>query len=305
MLSPEIITQLEKTLKKDSIRRYKTWARIVSPDEYKISNFVNFHKKITTDFSKRPDFTSILSVIIKVLNLEGKNTDIYQKLREEAFAEKPLIAPPIVKTNDNHITVDEIEKKQQSLEKKTDRTKQDDYELQFLIMINELAPMRTQDYINVGFSPDTPNYVDMDNRRIIYTEGKSLNSNRVIDIPDKLFNVIKSNKEKYKADFLFIDMKKDKAITAPMFNKMIKNIFGKPITSQLLRQIYVSHFSNSQMPRKERLRKAQMMAHTLHTADTNYTRFSSKIDEQSDEIAKLRAEVAELRELLKKKIETN
>lgn len=302
MLSPEIVEILSKTLKPDSIRRYKTWSKIISPDEYKISNFINFYKKITTDIENRKDFTSLLSVVIKILDIEGKNSDRYKELRQKAFEIKPLIAPPIVKTNDNHITVAEIEKIQQSLENKKDKSKEENYQLQFLIMINTLAPFRTQDYIGVGFSPSTPNYVDMTSQKMIYTEGKSLNSNRVIDIPDKLFNVIKSNKEKYDSNFLFPGEKKPKiSITAPMFNKLIKNIFGKNITSQNLRQIYVSHYEDSGMPRKERLKKAQMMAHTLHTADTNYTRFSSKIDEQGDEIAKLRKEVAELRELLKNK----
>lgn len=302
MLSPEIVETLSKTLKPDSIRRYKTWARLISPDQYKLSNFVNFHKKITTDIENRKDFTSILSVIIKILEIEKKDTSVYKKLRDEASQIKPLIAPPIVKTNENHITVKEIEELERTLQKKTNRTKQDDYELQFLKMINQLAPFRTQDYINVGFTPATPNYVDMTSQKMIYTEGKSLNSNRVIEIPDSLFHIIKSNKEKYDANFLFPGKKNpDISITAPMFNKMVKNIFGKPITSQNLRQIYVSHYEDSGMPRKQRLKMAQMMAHTLHTADTNYTRFSSKIDEQGDEIAKLRAEVAELRELLKNK----
>lgn len=303
MLSQTVIDELSKSLTASSIKRYKLWSDIISPNEYDIDNFINFYKKINDEFKAKKDYTSILSVIIKVLSIEGKNTEIYKKLLDEAKQSKDIFSKPSESDKQKQISFKHIQDLQDELMNNTKRNKREDYELQFVTMLLELAPFRTQDYVNVSFSADdTPNYVDLENKRLVYTQGKSINSNRIIDIPKKLFNMIKSNKEKYDAKFLFPSFRmKTQTITLNGFVSFSKKLFNADVSPQILRQVFVSHYNDINMSKKDRLLKSKMMGHALNTSQTQYTKFSTAIHDKDQLIADLQETIRQLKEQLKNK----
>jgi hypothetical protein len=302
-LSQHIIDELAKTIKPVTIKRYKAWSNLISPGEYNVENFVNFHKSIDDEFKARKDGGSILSVIIKVLSIEGKNTEIYQKLRNDIMSAKDVFEKPTEGEKEREISVEEVySRRQQLLHKYLENpTRETSYQLQYLYMITEIAPFRTQDYIGVSFSPDTStNYVDMPNQSLVYNEGKTVNSKRTIKIPDDVFDIIKQNKERFNATYLFRSTRKNASMNETAFVLLVKNIFdGKNITPQLLRQIFVSHYSDIEMNKKDRIIKAHEMGHTFRMAETNYTKFSKAIHDKDTIIQELRDTILNLRGYIK------
>jgi hypothetical protein len=302
-LSQHIIDELAKTVKPTTVKRYKAWSNIISPGGYKVDEFINFHKFIDDQFKSRKDCGSILSVIIKVLSIEGKDTELYQKLRNEVMSSKDLFEKPSEGEKEREISVDEVySRRQQLLHKYFENPKrQTSYQLQYLYMITEIAPFRTQDYIGVSFSPDTStNYVDMPNQSLVYNEGKTVNSKRTIKIPDDVFQIIKQNKERFKATYLFQSIKKGKSFSEAAIVSLVKDIFdGKNITPQLLRQIFVSHYNDTEMNKKDRIIKAHEMGHTFRMAETNYTKFSKAIHDKETIIQEQRDTIFNLRGYIK------
>lgn len=303
MLSQTVIDELAKSLTASSIKRYKSWSNIVSPKEYNIDNFINWYKKINEETKTKKDYSSILSVIIKVLSIEKQNADKYQKLLDEAKQSKDIFSKPSESDKQKQISIKQIQDLQDELMNNTKRNKRDDYGLQFVTMLLELAPFRTQDYVSVSFSADdTPNYVDLQNHRLVYTQGKSINSNRIIDIPEKLFHMIKDNKQKYDAKFLFPSFRmKTQSITLDGFVSFSKNLFKADVSPQILRQVFVSHYNDSNMSKKDRLVKSKQMGHALTTSQTQYTKFSTAIHDKDQLIADLQETIRQLTEQLKNK----
>ena len=278
MLSPKVIDALSATLKPDSVKRYIRWSNVVSPKEYDVNDFVNFHTKIDKEFKERKDFTSVMSVIIKVLEIEGKDTSIYEALKKKAFGMKDVFTKATSKAIDNKISVKSIIKMRDELDKKQDRSMREDFELQFLFMITDIAPFRSQDYISVSFSKLTPNFVDLQNKQIIYTEGKVQSSNRVVKLPPRVYDIIKANKDKYDRNWLFPTLNKpsEKAMSVDTFTRFLNQLFNAPISTTMLRNIFVSHYEDIKMPKQERIEKAELMGHTYQTSQMVYTKLSDE-----------------------------
>lgn len=302
MLSQSVIDELSKSLTASSVKRYISWSNIISPNKYDVNNFVNWYKSITEETKERKDYSSLLSVIMKVLSIEGKPIDIYQNLMTEHKQNNMnIISKPSATDLKNQITVDNIKKILEELENKTKRTKREDYGIQFITMLLEIAPFRTEDYVSVSFTADTHNYLDIPTKRLIYTQGKSINSNRIIDIPDSLFKIIIDNKNKYNANFLFPSFRMTKqSMTNKGFVSFSKRVFNADISPQILRQIFVSHYDRIKMSKKDRLIKSRYMGHSLATSQTKYTKFSStEADDKDKIIAELRDTIRQLKEQLK------
>jgi len=293
-LSEEVIAKLNETLKKSSVKRYKAWSNIVSPKEYNLDEFINFHKLITEEFKTRVDYTSILIVIIRVLTIEGKPTDIYEDLRKTAMNSKNIFSTPNNQDKERAVTVEEIYIRRQELLHKfmeDPSNKSNAYQLQYLYMITELSPFRTQDYVGVGFSgtgdsATTENYVDMDARTIKYNVGKSQNSIRTVNIPEDVYDIIEKNKNRFNAEYLFPSFTfTKKSVTSSGFVSLVRGIFDKDITPQLMRQIFVSHMNDTNVGKKERVAKASEMGHTYQTSQTQYTKLSKIIHEKDKLVA--------------------
>ncbi len=272
MLSPVVIEFLSKELAPSSVKRYIQWSNYICPTEYNVNDFINFHKLIDDEFKSKKDYTSIISVIIKVLTIEGKDPSIYIELNRIARGNKDIYSQPTTKALDNKITIEDIYLLRDKYDKIVRPDMFHNYARQFLYMITDISPFRRQDYINTTFNDTSPNYVDLEKGQIIYREGKVQASKRVIDLPPKVFEIIKFNKDTYKRIWLFPTMNKsDRHMSNETFGSFIKKIFNADITLQVLRTLFVSHYADSNMPKDERIKKAELMGHTYVMSETNYT----------------------------------
>ena len=58
------------------------------------------------------------------------------------------------------------------------------------------------------------------------------------------------------------------------FTKFLNNLFGKSISSSRLRNIFSSYYNDSNLSIEERRKNANVMAHSLKTQQTVYTKYS-------------------------------
>jgi integrase len=199
-----VLKKLNNVLKPDSIKRYSYWLKDVSP-EYSQSKLATFYKDLPNDFKRKPDATSILSAIIKLLKVEGYNDNDkpikeYQKLINEIRGSNiDIVSKPKDKDIENKITVDDILKlrKQKEEQFKTNKDLKTALQLQVLYLYTEIPALRSQDYINTSFnSKNSTNYINLNKKELIIKEGKTTNktNTRIIDIPDIVITIIKKVK---------------------------------------------------------------------------------------------------------------
>lgn len=83
------------------------------------------------------------------------------------------------------------------------------------------------------------------------------------------------------------------------FTKFLNNLFGKSISSSRLRNIFSSYYNDSNLSIEERRKNANVMAHSLKTQQTVYTKYSQKLHEKDIYIKKIEDENKELRKRIK------
>jgi hypothetical protein len=295
-----LLSFLMEKLSTSSVKRYISWIKkILDGRAYNVDIFKNYYKSITDDDKEKNDYSSLLAVVKKVLEYEKQDTTIYNKLLEEAFLHKKGYVTASQTDKNNEITVDDIYKLREDIEKQKSSIGRD-YKLQFLYFITELSPFRTQDYITPTFDITQPNHINIDNKTMVITEGKSINSTRTIKLPDKLFSIIVENKKKYDSPYLFPKLTNinDKMKTAG-FTLFINRLFKRKISTSRLRQVFVSHYNDIMMNKKDRIQKAKEMGHTYETSQFNYTKYSKIIHEKDELIKQLYAEIERLKNKLK------
>jgi hypothetical protein len=317
--SEQLQTTLLQTLSPSSVKRYGFWYKNYIGSEYNVKDIVKWTKDLNADIRIKKDFTSILSVLIKLLDIEKQKSKdekrgikiniitTREKLiqeRDDAMQRKVIFTEATQKDKDNKMTVDDIKKLKDEKEKeyKDKPTINNAYHLQFLKFITSIPPTRTQDYINTSFiNKDGVNFYDIKNSKLIVKGGKSKNSVRDLEIPKELNDFIKTLKNKYDTEWLFPQLKNtDIPMTTPGFSKFLTRLFGKNVGTSRLRNIFVSQYKDDDLSQDERLQKAKMMGHSLKTSETVYTKFSDKIHDKDAIIKKLQDENAKLQAKLKK-----
>jgi hypothetical protein len=317
--SSELITSLLKTIAPSSVIVYAHWYQKYIGDIYNPKDIVKWAKKLNDEIRVKKDFTSVLSVLIKLLDIEKQKSEdekrgikiniitTREKLIQErykAHQRKAVFTEATQKDKDNTMTVDEIkklkgEKEQQYKDKPTINNA---YHLQFLKFITTVPPLRSQDYVNTSFiNKDGVNFYDVEKSKLIIKGGKSKNSIRDLEIPKELNDFIKTLKNKYNTEWLFPQLKNtDAHMTNSGFNKFLTRMFNKNISTARLRNIFVSQYKDDDLSQDERLEKARMMGHSLKTSETVYTKFSDKIHDKDAIIKKLQEENTKLRDNIEK-----
>lgn len=297
-LPQHIREQMLKKLKPQSVKLYDKWIfKYVFNDKgkYNKNKLINFHKKITPEFKLNKLYTSILSAIEAVLKAEGLQNDaeIYRNFRIAHVSQDiEFYKKPTQRDIDNKIDIDEIlklkEQKQQLYNNKP--TLYNSYHLQFLKLITEIPPLRSEDYFNTSFQNiEGYNYCDLDNKVIHFKNGKSINSIRDIKLGDELTQFIRKTKDKFNSRWLFPSLRdRTQPMNSKSFNKWLARLFGKNVSTSMLRRVFISHWKDEDMPKDERIEKAKQMGHTLAVSEKHYTKYSKKIHDKDELIEKQR-----------------
>jgi hypothetical protein len=239
----------------------------------------------------------------------GKPTKVYDDLFDEATVAQAIAAPKEATEEDKkkQVSLDDIKsifKDKKAQLEKGDGTMRTAYEVQFLSLLLDVGAFRSQDYISLSFDKKSPNYYD--DGKLIFTQGKSVNSQRVVVLNDQTKQIIERNREKYKKDWLFPTLieSRNTRMSRNIFADFIKRIFGKDVATRVLRQVVVSDAIDTKMAPKERMKLAKNMGHTIETSQAEYSKFSKIINANEKKIAELEAIIEQMRkeEAIKDKI---
>lgn len=297
-----------KRIKSTSLERYDQWLRkhVFLDGVYDVDKLVNFHEQIDDEFRAKKDYTSILVAIMSVLFAEGKESDVevYRQLKQEAknrkitFYEEPS-ATELERQIEYSYILELAQKTQQLYE--TEKTLHTSLHLIFLKFITELAPLRTQDFINIGFDDvGKQHYLNLDSGVLSIKHGKSKNSVRDFKIGTELMDIIRDTQETYSTQWLFPQSRDtSKPMSTDAFRKWLYRLFDSNVGIQTLRQICVSFWKDSGMSDKEREIKAQIMGHTLAVSEKNYTKYSNAVHSKDVIIKNLQNENDALKQKIK------
>jgi hypothetical protein len=290
----------ERNLKPASVKVYENLGKKISP-EFNLEAYENWHTTVTDEVKAKSNYRPLLNLIKLVLAFYKKNTKIYDDLFDEASVAQ-AISPPKEATEEDkqkQVSLDDIkeifEQKKKQLENK-DGTMRTAYEVQFLSLILDVGAFRSQDYISLSFDKKSPNYYD--DGKLIFTQGKSVNSQRVVVLNEQSKEIIERNRARYKKDWLFptLIQSRNTPMSRNIFADFIKKIFGKDVATRVLRQVVVGDAIDKKMPAKERMKLAKNMGHTIQTSQAEYSKFSEMLHSRDKKIAELEATIQKMKE---------
>jgi integrase len=290
-MEAEIIQKLkDKKLSDNSIKLYLSILKNLN-DKREIKNFkfLDNPKKVL-DKIKDYKITTQRNVIIAIVSvLKNLGNDLYKsyydlminmnkKIEDDAKENKKS-----EQQKENWISLDDVKKKYEELKSKIKLSKniseeQYDNILDTVILglYVLLPPRRNKDYLLMKVSKDgknmnnTDNWLDMKKKQFIFNNYKTKKTfgQQIIDIPNELVDLLKKYL-KYKKDGdanLLVKFSGDRLKSDNSITRRLNKIFGKNISSSMLRHIYLS--DKYKDVKEEMKADSQMMAHSMKTQET-------------------------------------
>ena len=164
--------------------------------------------------------------------------------------------------------------------KKKELTSNDIIELQRFFILAFLGgfyfpPRRSQDFTELklkNFNKDEDNYYLKGSLYFnIYKTSKSFGE-QTIKLPEELDKMIKKYMKLVNNDYFFFNPKTEKKFTSPNITQLINGIFGKKVSTNMLRHIYLSNKYKDVPALKEMEKTAQAMGHEVLTSLMMYVK---------------------------------
>lgn len=253
--------------------------------------FLNDMKKVLLIIDGYKPTTKRSFIIAACVVLKNNNEKLYQQYYELLSKMNTDLAVRTDKSEtqrENWMDQDDVEKLLESLNVTKKVSNNDDYQKMLNHLILSLyvlqIPRRNQDYCLMKIASDMTNtdfnYLDIKNKKFIFnnykTDGKYKSVE--IDIEENMFKVIqkylkfhpdklKLKNKKYNVHFLvdFFNRPVDKSND---ITKILNKVFGKKISSSMLRNIYLSSKYSKMM--NELKEDTSLMATSVSTAMNNY-----------------------------------
>lgn len=285
-MEQEIINKLkEKGLKDKSIKLYFTILKNLN-DKREIKNFKFLEKpKKILDKIKDYKITTQRNILIAIVSiLKNLGNDLYKSYYDYMieFNNKIEDNNKNGEKSDvqakNWIKWDEVENKFNELNKNIKLSKnisesQYDNILDAVILglYVLIPPRRNKDYLNMKISKDGKNlddkynWLDMKKKQFIFNDYKTSGTygKQIIDINDDLINLLKKYL-KYKKDgdgYLLVKFSGERLKSDNSITRRLNKIFGKNISSSMLRHIYLSDKYGK--VNEEMKQDAEIMGHNL------------------------------------------
>jgi integrase len=238
---------------------------------------------------------NMLNAIINLLNLtryEGqpivmKYVKMYRKIADEANKERSYKGVSEDEKN-NMVSSEEIDKLFNNYRKVVDALNFDwknDLAFLFFAFLKYLPVLRSQDYVSLVIvrnskeSKNHDNFINIKESVIVINQYKTVKSHgtRTIDIPNELLKIIVRYYNKSNTNLLF-PKKSDphESMTVSGFAHFLNGLFGRKVSTQVLRQSYVSELHDSNIKISQRKKIANVMAHSLETQDKFYGKYSTR-----------------------------
>lgn len=265
------------------------------------SNIVSIAKKINSEISNEKDVidnadkiyeylktkpsatrkTLLASLIVFLDSVENKDTDLIDKFRKIMLSDidevnKENIEQKLNKKqkeawmdwNEVLDIYNQLELSVKGLWNKSELKKSEFLKLQNYVLLSCLvliSPRRSLDFVNFklrNIDKNEDNY--MSGNDFIFNSFKTAKSagQQKVRIPTKLKTIINKWKRINENDYLLVNTRLDNKIDSTQLTNMLNNIFGKNISTSMLRHIYLSHeFKN--MPR---IKELQSIASDMGTS---------------------------------------
>ena len=128
-------------------------------------------------------------------------------------------------------------------------------------------------YIKIkNYDKEKDNYIDKN--RIVFNNYKTSKKygQQFIDIPKEIIPILKKYLKVNESDFLFPNKNGDKCLTNSDYTRLLNDIFGKSISVDALRSIYLSHKYKDIPKLTEMQATATAMGHSITTGLTDYVK---------------------------------
>lgn len=227
---------------------------------------------------------TVLAVLISLFGKTDKTDMFHQQMLMDAQKYNDVLKSQnkTVKQQENWMSWDEITKVYQYLYKKLSPLfkkqtllKKDILELVDLVMLAVyvlMPPRRSSDFVNMkikNYNTETDNYVNMKKGELVFNNYKTDKTygRQVVKMSPKLKTLLKKWMAVNPTDYLLFDTKFNPLTQSRLTVKM-NNLFGKNISTSLLRHIYITDVVLKDAPLlREREEIAREMAHSLGTQD--------------------------------------
>lgn len=190
---------------------------------------------------------------------------------------------PSDKQKDGYVEYEDIKKKRFTLPKGS-------YDRLLLAMYTDIYPLRA-DFNKVRLYKSVPakheaNYIHMKKSgcKLVLTEYKTSSKHGKFekDLPESLCEEIHDSLEEHPRDYLFVNANKEPFDLSNSFthyaNRILKKIFGKPLTISLIRHSFISTLDFNKLTIEEKEQIASEMCHTTKLQDQYRLIFEEKIN---------------------------
>ena len=202
-------------------------------------------------FSKRKTILAALVVITGNKEYtKMMSSDINEYNKEQLLQKKDGKFENMIEISDVEKVMKELEKATKPLFKKENLDMKDYQKIQDYILLALTsgiyqAPRRSLDWVMKvkDYDAEKDNYVDMKKKEFIFNNFKTKSSKgqQIIEIPKPLLAILKKWIAILPSDMVYLLFDgKGGAITPSQITHRLNNIFGKPISTSLLRHIYIS-----------------------------------------------------------------
>lgn len=293
----------EKQLKASTIQSFERMLKRVYIDGLDVSEFnvkllktkqAKIIKFINSDELNLNVKRNTLNAIKNILAVSDLKNDIeLYKVYNNLFyliAKDAEKARNYMKANDEELNNKPTEKEIKNLfkgyEKEIDKLKYDwsiDIPYLLLSFLIYLPVLRSQDYLSLVIIDDpkdwadNKNYISLDEGLMSISDYKTSKTHgtRTIDIPDKLLKIIKNYYNKTHSKILLPKKTNiNDILSTSGLTHFINAIFGRKVSIQVLRQMYVSNLQDKNISITKRKKIANIMGHSLDTSLTKYGKYS-------------------------------
>ena len=234
---------------------------------------INYIKENITSFQTQKTLLSALYILTDLKDYKDLMLEICKQVNE-SYKEQKLNN----KQKEHRITFEAVKDKVNSLLSMLKTNPTINMYEQFLIAAfssGVYSPPRRSEFASVkikNFDKQKDNYLEKN--KIVFNSYKTAKKygSQIYEVPSPLIPIVKKYLKLNKTDYLFPKRNSDACMTNVDYNRMLQKIFGKTISVDNLRSIYLSEKYKNIPSLVDMEKTAEAMGHTLTTSLENYVK---------------------------------
>ena len=234
---------------------------------------INYIKENITSFQTQKTLLSALYILTDLKDYKDLMLEICKQVNE-SYKEQKLNN----KQKEHRITFEAVKDKVNSLLSMLKTNPTINMYEQFLIAAfssGVYSPPRRSEFASVkikNFDKQKDNYLEKN--KIVFNSYKTAKKygSQIYEVPSPLIPILKKYMKLNKTDYLFPKRNSDACMTNVDYNRMLQKIFGKTISVDNLRSIYLSEKYKNIPSLVDMEKTAEAMGHQVVTALENYVK---------------------------------